>query len=69
MPVEQFSTLVTLLPEIEATLSKAGELLSRPDYSSVESTARAGKAADGPDESLSPKKNIEATSEEDESEE
>ncbi|KAL2221440.1 putative RNA polymerase II transcriptional coactivator [Thermoascus aurantiacus ATCC 26904] len=78
MPVDQFATLVSLLPEIESALSKKGESLPRPDYSRTASEPRdkgdidRGRNADhgGPQETQRnatlAKKNIEATSEEDE---
>lgn len=69
MPVDQFSSLVSLLPEIETTLQQSGESLPRPDYSSYESRTGAQKSDGKQEGAVSPKKNIEATSEEDESEE
>lgn len=64
MPVDQFSALIRLLPDIEQTLKQRGESLPRPVYSSD-----AGKPDDGsdeePDKAASPsKQNIEATSDE-----
>lgn len=75
MPIDQFSSLVTLLPEIEIALKENGESLPRPDYSSVaiqsdESGAGVQREPSGRrKDAASSKKNIEATSEEDEGEE
>lgn len=71
MPVDQFSALVKLLPDIEQALRQQGETLPRPVYSGA-----AGQPDDGseeeqikPGKASSPsKQNIEATSDEDESE-
>ncbi|KAL2005270.1 hypothetical protein VTN00DRAFT_2480 [Thermoascus crustaceus] len=69
LPVDQFATLVKVLPEIEAALSQKGESLPRPDYSRT--TGESSEKSDidrggdhdhgGPQET---KNNIEATSEE-----
>ncbi|KAI4265083.1 MAG: hypothetical protein L6R35_007210 [Caloplaca aegaea] len=40
LPVAQFQTLVTLLPEIEVALKAKGEIVTRPDY---------GRGGDGDD--------------------
>ena len=63
MPIDQFSALVSLLPEIEQTLKESGESLPRPHYS--------GESPTGHDEQQSgnqspTKQNIDATSDEDE---
>ncbi|PYH97782.1 PC4-domain-containing protein [Aspergillus ellipticus CBS 707.79] len=73
LPVDQFSSLVILLPEIEATLRKIGGSIPRPRYIS-----KSGKTVDEEEEeeeeeddddgtgNLSDsRKNIEATSEDD----
>ena len=73
LPVAQYSTLITLLPEIEAALVAAGESVPRPDYSSLKANAEESGDADAGDETgmlgekiKGEKKNFEATSEEDE---
>ncbi|KAL4880509.1 transcriptional Coactivator p15-domain-containing protein [Aspergillus karnatakaensis] len=73
LPIEQFSTLMTILPDIEGALKEKGVTVPRPDYT------EAGPNSDGDDgvedstDELSgaptSRKNIEATSDEDESEE
>ncbi|KAL8788176.1 MAG: hypothetical protein Q9213_001815 [Squamulea squamosa] len=75
LPLAQYSTLLTLLPEIEAALNEKGESVPRPDYSSARSSDNAKQdndegegeedqeEADGNGEK---KMNFEATSEEDE---
>ncbi|RHZ58476.1 transcriptional coactivator p15/PC4 family protein [Aspergillus thermomutatus] len=70
LPIDQFSVLVTLLPDIEMALKESGEFVPRPDY------PQANKKLNGDDSNEadhsaesevkdSMKKNIEATSEED----
>lgn len=67
MPIDQFSALTKLLPEIEQALEEKGESLPRPVYSGA--TGQPGGASDeehektGKDASPS-KQNIEATSDE-----
>ncbi|KAL8858683.1 MAG: hypothetical protein Q9178_004771 [Gyalolechia marmorata] len=74
LPIAQYSTLLTLLPEIEAALVAKGETVPRPDYSTArpspnpqngndEGDDQDKDEADGDD---GKKKNFEATSEEDE---
>ncbi|KAL8647363.1 MAG: hypothetical protein Q9226_006460 [Calogaya cf. arnoldii] len=72
LPLAQYSTLLTLLPSIEAALVAGGELVPRPDYGAAKPVE---KPQDGDDEEagegddgakLEGKKNFEATSEEDE---
>lgn len=67
LPIDQFTSLVSALPDIELALKEHGETVPRPVYADP-----AGKLG-GIDEDLpgmrgsrSPRKNIEATSEEDE---
>lgn len=62
MPIDQFSALIKLLPDIEQVLKQKGESLPRPVYG-----GDAGQSNDGdePDRTASPsKQNIEATSDE-----
>lgn len=59
MPIEQFSSLISLLPEIEGVLSQKGVGLPRPSYDG---------AAEERESPTSEKKNIDATSEEEEEE-
>ena len=35
LPLDQFNTLITLLPEIETALAAKGQSISRPDYSDL----------------------------------
>ncbi|KAE8348463.1 transcriptional Coactivator p15-domain-containing protein [Aspergillus coremiiformis] len=73
LPIEQFATLVTLLPDIELALKDLGALVPRPDYAnencilaqSGDESSSSGRV----ESSRIPRKNIESTSEEDESEE
>ncbi|KAB8215413.1 transcriptional Coactivator p15-domain-containing protein [Aspergillus novoparasiticus] len=76
LPIDQFASLVTLLPDIELTLKDIGVSVPRPDYAGGHSISNEdhGEAPGGGDNSERgashlPRKNIEATSEEDESEE
>lgn len=66
MPMDQFSALVSLLPEIEDALKQNGETLPRPIYPG-ETQSGHGEQEMG-DQSPS-KQNIDATSDEDEDEE
>ncbi|KAL8687201.1 MAG: hypothetical protein Q9224_005219 [Gallowayella concinna] len=72
LPLAQYSTLLTLLPSIEAALAAKGESVPRPQYESVKEALEGdsdGEAADEGDEvenNGNMKKNFEATSEEDE---
>jgi len=64
MPVDQFSALVSLLPEIEEALKQNGEALPRPIYSGAgDPSENEGQGNQSPS-----KQNIEATSDEDEEE-
>ncbi|KAF2457494.1 transcriptional Coactivator p15-domain-containing protein [Lineolata rhizophorae] len=64
---EQFSALITCLPNIEAVLSSKGESLPRPSYDEAPAAATSEPKPDsGGEPSKPPKKNIEATSDEDE---
>ena len=73
LPLAQYSTLLTLLPNIEAALIAKGESVSRPDYSAAE-PLEPPPNGDGAEEreedngigDSGKKKNFEATSEEDE---
>lgn len=72
MPVDQFASLITLLPEIENALKQHGQSLPRPDYADGGGQLDEGddgghERSEGRERSTS-KQNIEATSDEDESE-
>ena len=88
MPVEQFSAIVKLLPNIEDAIKKKGEILARPDYRNKSGNGREksdmrsvssdhdGDRGDKTRNSArssrtgaSLRKNIEATSDEDEGDE
>jgi len=64
MPVDQFSALITLLPDIEQALKERGESLPRPTYPSDAGQPDKGNVEE-PGRTASPsKQNIEATSDE-----
>ncbi|KAL8927905.1 MAG: hypothetical protein Q9172_001131 [Xanthocarpia lactea] len=76
LPIAQYSTLLTLLPEIEAALVAKGETVPRPDYSTARSSPNPQNGNDEVDDQDEgegeadrddgKKKNFEATSDEDE---
>ena len=63
MPMDQFATLVTLLPEIEQSLARQGQSLPRPNYTD---DGGPGDSEDMEQGSFNKhdKQNIEATSDE-----
>lgn len=63
LPLDQFASLVTLLPDLEVVLKEQGQSIPRPEYTSSDS--RQNESSD-PEDSKDSKKNIEATSDEDE---
>ncbi|KAL5364571.1 transcriptional Coactivator p15-domain-containing protein [Aspergillus floccosus] len=73
LPIDQYYALLTVLPDIEVALKEHGESVPRPDYADSagqESNDKEEGEEDGSDaEDSHSKKNIEATSDEDESEE
>ncbi|KAL9576610.1 MAG: hypothetical protein Q9212_006958 [Teloschistes hypoglaucus] len=76
LPIAQYSTLLTLLPEIEAALSAKGETVPRPDFATLKDSKAKDtdqqdeKDSKGKKESRKPasakKRNFEATSDEEE---
>ncbi|KAI4170861.1 MAG: hypothetical protein LQ343_004625 [Gyalolechia ehrenbergii] len=68
LPLAQYSTFLTLLPEIESALAKKGEKVPRPDFSGAEAEVVGDDVSEGGDgeeaEEKEGKKNFEATSEE-----
>lgn len=67
MPIDQFSALTKLLPEIEQALKEKGESLPRPVYSggTGQSDGASDEAHEKTGKGASPsKQNIEATSDE-----
>ncbi|KAL5332845.1 transcriptional Coactivator p15-domain-containing protein [Aspergillus crustosus] len=73
LPIDQFSTLMTLLPDIELVLQEKGETIPRPKYDNFDTLPGGDdEVDDSTDELLGAappsRKNIEATSDEDESE-
>ncbi|KAE8144358.1 putative RNA polymerase II transcriptional coactivator [Aspergillus avenaceus] len=76
LPMDQFASLVTLLPDIELALEENGVSVPRPDYAGK---GRLQEACDrepedaldstGPGDTRMSRENIEATSEENESDE
>lgn len=65
MPVDQFATIVSILPEIEQALKENGETLPRPVYSAEGGQFDQGEQRQAHSDNQSPsKQNIEATSDE-----
>lgn len=65
LTIEQYSALITLMPQIEDLLQKKGEEVPRPDYGASKDAPAKTDASD--DEGDEPEKaNIDATSDEDE---
>lgn len=74
LPVDQFTCLLNILPEIETALGEHGESVPRPEYDAIKSNPgegdeQQGESEDNTNNPPDSKKNIEMTSEEDESEE
>ncbi|KAF7594278.1 hypothetical protein BBP40_009678 [Aspergillus hancockii] len=76
LPMDQFASLIALLPDIELALKDLGVSVPRPDYAGKGSILDEDNdereeisSGGGLEGSRMPRKNIEATSEEDESEE
>ncbi|OJJ67509.1 hypothetical protein ASPBRDRAFT_161888 [Aspergillus brasiliensis CBS 101740] len=69
LPIDQFSSLVSLLPHIETTLQNKGESVPRPQYDSDSKFTSENKEAGGDSGDVSDaedtRRNIEATSEDD----
>lgn len=63
LTLEQFNTLITLIPHIEAVLADKGESVVRPNYSG-EQPALVNEPRGKEEDSGGGKKNFEATSEE-----
>ncbi|KAL4819047.1 transcriptional Coactivator p15-domain-containing protein [Aspergillus spinulosporus] len=72
LPIDQFSSLVTLLPEIEIALQEKGLSIPRPNYidqgTNIDSNDKTD-STDGLQRARPSRENIEATSDEDEDEE
>ncbi|KAL8711668.1 MAG: hypothetical protein Q9225_007086 [Loekoesia sp. 1 TL-2023] len=67
LPLAQYSTLLTLLPEIEVALAAKGEKVPRPDYSGEKAAVEADAGDDGEGGAKKEgKQNFEATSDEEE---
>ncbi|CAD6591861.1 MAG: hypothetical protein ASARMPREDX12_005467 [Alectoria sarmentosa] len=66
LPIEQFNTLIKLLPQIETALAEKGESIERPDYGGVVASAAVDEDDDEEDEEVEKKgkKNFEETSDE-----
>lgn len=68
LPLDQFNTLITLLPQIETALASKGQSISRPDYSNAGASAAAMDEDEDEDEDeaekTTAKKNFEETSDE-----
>ncbi|RDW90898.1 transcriptional coactivator p15/PC4 family protein [Aspergillus mulundensis] len=73
LPIDQFSALLTLLPDIEIALQEKGVAIPRPNYVHQGTNSDGDEVEDDSTDELSrarpARKNIEATSDEDESEE
>lgn len=65
MTVEQYSALISIMPQIEDLLSEKGENVPRPKFEVV-APARDEDEEDGDGEDEDKKANIEATSDEEE---
>ncbi|KAL4980041.1 transcriptional Coactivator p15-domain-containing protein [Aspergillus desertorum] len=71
LPIDQFSALLTLLPEIETALQDKGISIPRPNYIDQSTTSGSDDKEDSTDElskARPSRRNIEATSDEDENE-
>lgn len=67
MTLEQYSTFIQLLPQIETTLKKGGASVPRPDYEANGTLINdTGEDANDEEDGPSKKANIDATSDEDE---
>ncbi|KAL9133076.1 MAG: hypothetical protein Q9175_005753, partial [Cornicularia normoerica] len=64
LPIEQFNTLIKLLPHIETVLAEKGQSIERPDYSGAGASAAVDEDDDEEDEEVEKKgkKNFEETS-------
>jgi len=62
--MEQFNTIIKLLPHIETALADKGESVERPDYSGAGASAAADAGEDDEEQDVKGKKNFEQTSEE-----
>ncbi|KAL4997775.1 transcriptional Coactivator p15-domain-containing protein [Aspergillus recurvatus] len=73
LPIDQFSALLTLLPEIETALQEKGVSIPRPNYTNQGTNSDIDYKEEDPTGELSrarpSRENIEATSDEDETEE
>ncbi|KAL4735143.1 transcriptional Coactivator p15-domain-containing protein [Aspergillus similis] len=72
LPIDQFCSLVTLLPEIEIALQEKGLSIPRPDYIDQGTNSDGNDRKDSTDglpRARPSRENIEATSDEDENEE
>lgn len=66
LPVKQFSTFISLLPQIETTLHERGEVVSRPIYRYMPPDEKdPHKDEKTPSDSQMGKQNFEETSDED----
>lgn len=67
MPMNQFASLITVLPEIEAVLNENGENIPRPAYGVMNSPDESDQEDPSGhiEDAAAPRKNIDATSEED----
>lgn len=70
MPMDQYAAFVTLLPDIEAILKENGQSVPRPNYVDAKGQSDEGdenkcESDSNIEDPASPKKNIEATSDED----
>lgn len=71
MPMDQYAAFVTLLPDIEAVLNENGQSVPRPNYVGAKGQSDEGdenkcEYDSNIEDPASLKKNIEATSDEDE---
>jgi hypothetical protein len=66
MTLEQYSTFIQLLPQIETTLKKGGASVPRPDYKADNTLINDAEDANDDEDGPNKKANIDATSDEDE---
>ena len=66
LPIDQFNTMIKLIPHIESILAEKGQSIERPDYGGASTVKQVSAGASEDDEEEAKgKRNFEATSEED----
>jgi len=64
LPMDQFNTIINLLPHIETALASKGESIERPDYSGAGASAAVDADEAMEEREAEAKKNFEQTSDE-----